>query len=162
MQEIIDVLYENFLIIFIYLIACVVIMFFLMLGLFRNRIKTRLYIVKQNTLEVMNVKESPDGKDLRAKGRIVIRKHEPIILKEKFTIYRCFFNLEGTEQTCSIRDSPTKGINADTVAWNVIFESEAIRQSMAALIAEERKLWFIIIGAIVITALIIFIVTKVM
>lgn len=170
-NQFLEWLYNNWLDIFLFMVVIVVVLTITVLFFVRSGISTKVLMLKKNTIEELKAKEDPDASKIRVKGRILLRKTDPYILKRGVRIFRVFFAREGAEQTVDLPfherrpfpslsseelealsdddrtkyeekkeayDKKHKAELDDRIEWSTIFESEAIKQGVAGMLASKK------------------------
>lgn len=182
--EIIDFLYENFILFIIGICVLLVIIIIIMVNFAMSKITTQVLELQTNSAVFFKSKEDSDAEKIRYNNRIVIRESEPYIVKTGIMSYiRLFFVRQGQEFTSDfpqrymskitlnnikqaiiegLQDEKTPTKIAEKVLslrqsdladdkekrdWNIIFESEAIKQGVAGLLASQKmELFKILVG----------------
>lgn len=153
-DPILEFLFQYWLVIFISLFMFLVVSVIMITYILHSKIRTWIFVLKVSTATVEIGKEIPDGTQIITSKRKIAKLAEPFVWKHGWRIERVFFVNDKENETLDLKmaafmlkqlkegkktsgtESTQPIVSAD---WSTIFESEAIRQAVAVLAADNRQ-----------------------
>lgn len=139
MQSILDVIFENFLIIVVVLISVTFIFGMTVVKMFMDRIETRVLYLRKNDAIWYRAQINKGGNitfKIRKEKYTVVKNSDPYILKMGRTFVTLYLVKEGEKVTMDVRADRSKkykNVKELEIALNELVEAEITRQAVKGL-----------------------------